>query len=184
MRGGFSRQFGQTAPAISAGTAAATGIPQQSGGNAVQGRGIVFQYQTPNVATLNHGASSGAQNIQFDNNSTFLWLRATFSCDISAAEFTVSSQPVPLITLNITDTGNGMSFMNGPIPVYEIAGLSGSLPYILPTPQFIQPNASYSFQFANYDAAVNYTNVRYQLHGYRIFATDMSTVRAILQQGF
>jgi hypothetical protein len=158
-------------------------IPPGAGGNSVQGKGINFVYQTPLVATINHGASSGAQPIQFDNNSTFLWLRSTFVVDIAAAAFLIGTIPIPLITVSIQDTGNGMSFMNAPIPIYTIAGAEGELPYILPTPQLIQPNASYSFSFVNNDAAVNYTNLRMQLHGFRIFntsITDISQLRGMM----
>jgi hypothetical protein len=158
-------------------TASGGGVPAASGGNATQGKGIDFVYQTPTVASIAHGTSSGAQPIQFDNNSTFLWLRSTYSVDESAAAFTSGAYPVPLITVTIQDTGNGMQFMNAPIPVYSIAGRDATLPYILPTPQLVQPNASYSFNFANYDAAQLYTNLRFQMHGFRIFATDITTIQ-------
>ena len=147
-------------------------VPSYAGGNSVQGKGIAFTYQTPNVASLAPSASSGAQNIQFDNNSTFLWLRSTFSVDISEAALTSGSFVIPLVTVQITDTGNGMCFMNAPVPLFDIAGWSGELPYILPTPQFIQANASYSFSFTSYVATgTTYTNLRMQLHGYRMFNT-------------
>lgn len=181
--GGFSGRFGQ-AQASAGGTPTAppgASIPASMGGNAVQGKGIVFTYQTPNVALLNHGTGSGAQPIQFDNNSTFLWLRSTFTYDVAEAQFEVSTQPVPLITVQIQDTGNGMQFMNAPVPVYEIAGIQSGLPYILPTPQLIQPNASYTWTFANYDAAVNYANIRFQLHGFRLFSTNISDIRTMFQ---
>jgi hypothetical protein len=168
MRGGFrGGRFGDTSGAALPNPQA--GVPGAAGGNATQGKGIVFTYSTPLYATLNHGASSGSQIIQFDNNSTFQWLRSFFTCDVSAAQFTESSQPIPLITVQITDTGNGMSFMNAPIPVYAVAGIFPGLPFILPTPQWIQPNASYALNFTNYDAAVNYTNLRFELIGVRYF---------------
>ena len=178
MRGSWNRPGfrGFNGPGVTAagtgaqgGTSGSGPVPAVSGGNSVQGDGIDFIYQTPNVASLANGAGSGAQDIQFDNNSTFWWLRTTFTVDINAAAFLVNTQPIPLITVQIQDTGNGMSFMNAPIPIYAMAGYIAGLPYILPKPQFIQPNASYSFTFANYDAAVTYTNLRLQLHGARIF---------------
>lgn len=163
MRGGYGG-FGATNP----GPIPTPGVPANAGGNATQGRGIFFTYQTPSVASLAAGASSGAQIIQFDNNSTFTWLRTCVAADIAGAVQTVSSIVVPLVTLQITDTGNGMSFMNAPIPLEAIAG-SAQLPFILPVPQFIQPNASYSFNFTNYSAATTYANLRVQLIGMRVF---------------
>jgi hypothetical protein len=148
------------------------GVPSQAGGGNVQGRGLYFTYQTPVIASLAAGAATTA-TIQFDQNSVFNWLRTTFSVDKTNAAQTSSSQPIPFVTLSITDTGNGMSFMNGPIPIYAMAGLEGNLPYVLPTPQLVQANASYQFQFASYSTAgggnETYTNLRLQLHGYRIF---------------
>lgn len=148
------------------------GVPSQAGGGNVQGRGLYFTYQTPNVASLAAGAAT-AVTIQFDQNSVFNWLRTTFTVDKANAAQTSSTQPIPFVTLQITDTGNGMSFMNGPIPLYSMAGYEGNLPYVLPTPQLVQSNASYQFQWASYSTAgggnETYTNLRLQLHGYRIF---------------
>lgn len=152
-------------------------IPSQAGGGNVQGRGLYFTYQTPLVASLAPGAAT-AVTIQFDQNSTFNWLRTTFSVDKTNAALTINTLIIPFITLQITDTGNGMSFMNAPIPVYAMAGVEGNLPYVLPTPQLVQPNASYQFQIASFSTAgggnETYTNFRLQLHGYRIFNTGQA----------
>lgn len=161
--------------AVSEGVAAAiasSAVPANAGGALVQGKGLDFKYQTPIIASLAQGASQQV-TIQFDQNSSFNWLRTTYTVDISGAAETESSIVVPLVTVQITDQGSGMSFMNAPIPVYSIAGSNGSLPYVLPTPQLIQPNASYVYQFANYSGGggTTYTNLRMQFHGYRIFNT-------------
>ncbi len=181
MRGGFGRLNGPGFRGFGAGAPAGSGIPANAGGNAVSGKGIDFMYATPAGVTVNHGTTSGAQIIQFDNNSTFLWLRTVFTSDVAEAQVTASTIPIPFITVQITDTGNGMSFMNAAIPVYAIAGIQPGLPYILPTPQLIQPNASYQFTFANYDAAVNYANVRMILQGFRIFSTGLQSIAQAMQ---
>src|SRR5271168_3687222 len=151
---------------------ATQGIPSQAGGGNVQGRGLYFTYQTPVIATLAPGAAT-TNTIQFDQNSVFNWLRTTFTADLTNAAETISTLINPYVTLQITDTGNGMSFMNGPIPVTSMAGFKGELPYVLPTPQLVQSNASYQFQWASFSTAgggnETYTNLRLQLHGYRIF---------------
>lgn len=156
---------------VSEGVAAAiasSAVPANAGGALVQGKGLDFKYQTPIIASLANGASQQV-TIQFDQNSSFNWLRTTYTVDLAGAAETESAIIVPLVTVQITDQGSGMSFMNAPIPVYSIAGATGSLPYVLPTPQLIQPNASYVYQFANYSAGTTYTNLRLQFHGYRIF---------------
>jgi hypothetical protein len=144
-------------------------VPGAMGGGNVQGRGLIFQYQTPVIASLANGASTTV-TIQFDQNSVFNWLRTTISVNLSTDTYEVTEKP--MLTLQMTDTGNGQSFMNAPIPVSAIAG-SAQLPYVLPTPQFIQSNASYQFQWANFSGtgatATTYYNIRLQLQGYRIF---------------
>lgn len=142
-------------------------IPYNSGGNLVQGRGLFFSYNTPAIASLANGATSTV-TIQFDNNSIFTWLRACVRADIAGAVQTPSSMVIPLVTLQITDTGTGMSFMNGPTAVEAIAG-TGQLPYVLPTPQLIQPNASLQFAFSNYSSATTYANLQFILQGFRTF---------------
>ena len=148
------------------------GVPSQAGGGNVQGRGLYFTYQTPVIASLAPGAAT-TNTIQFDQNSVFNWLRTTFTVDLTNAAETIGTLVNPFVTLQITDTGNGMSFMNGPIPLTSMAGFKGELPYVLPTPQLVQSNASYQFQWASFSSAgggnQTYTNLRLQLHGYRIF---------------
>jgi hypothetical protein len=149
------------------GSSTVTGIPSSAGGNAIQGKGLAFTYQTAIISSLANGASSSS-TIQFDNNSVFVWLRSTITADIAGAAETDSTEVIPLVTLQITDTGSGMSFMNAPIPLDAIAG-NGRLPFILTTPQMIQPNASLQFAFSNYSAATTYTNLRFQMLGFRLF---------------
>jgi hypothetical protein len=152
-------------------------VPAGASGGNVQGRGLVFVYQTPNIAALAPGIAN-SQVIQFDQNSVFCWLRTTFTCDLSNAAQTNESLVNPFITLQITDTGNGMSFMNGPVPLQSLAGYAAQLPYVLPTPQWVQSNASYNFAFTSYSTTgggdQTYNNVRLQLHGFRVFNTGQA----------
>jgi hypothetical protein len=160
---------GVAVPAVPAGSQEAQ-VPGNAGGGMVQGKGLDFKYQTPVVLSLAPGASA-QRTIQFDQNSTFNWLRTTYSVNVTGDVEEASLLILPLVTLQITDQGNGMAFMNSPIPLYTMAGGTGSLPYVLPTPQLIQPNASFIYQFASYAAGggSTYINLSVQFHGYRIF---------------
>ena len=157
---------------------AGAGVPAGYGGNAVQGKGIVFTYSTPaqNVAS---GATGAAQQVLFDNNSVFVWLRSTFRADTgtitAATAFAYDTIPVPNVTVLIQDSGSGMSFMNAAVPIYEIASNIPGLPYLLPTPQLIQANASYSVTFQNYDGANAY-NLQWSFEGFRIFNPDITSL--------
>lgn len=156
-------------------------VPASMGGNAVQGQGIDFTYATPALASLANGATSGAINIQFDANSVFVWLRSTFSAQLSGpAAFTYSSIPVPNISVSIQDTGKGASFMNTFIPVYQIASPIPGFPYILPSPQLIQPNATFAWTFQNYDGSDTYYNLQFQLHGFRVFNPNITNLNQAL----
>lgn len=158
---------GIAVPAVPAGSQASMAVPANAGGALVQGKGLDFKYQVPIVASLAAGASA-QRTIQFDQNSSFNWLRTTYTVNISGTAEEQSLAILPEVTLQITDQGNGMSFMNSPIPLYAMAG-TGQLPYVLPTPQLIQPNASFIYQFANYSSGSTYINLYVQFHGYRIF---------------
>ncbi|MGA9854246.1 MAG: hypothetical protein WBR29_03075 [Gammaproteobacteria bacterium] len=154
------------------------GVPSQYGGNAVQGKGINFTYATPLLSTLADSTTAPAQNIQFDANSVFVWLRSTFTANDSAAgggaDLDISTIPVPNISVTIQDTGKGASFMNTPVPVWQIASVNPGLPYILATPQLIQANSVFSWTFTNYDTAASYYNVQFQLHGFRLFNPNVT----------
>lgn len=174
-RAGF---FGDAAaPAFSAPGAPAMAAPGQVSVNdqSMQRRNTVpndqerrfwFTYQTPNIASLANGNST-TNVIQFDNDSVFEWVKTTVVCDIAGAVQTPSSIVLPLVTLQIQDTGSGAYYSNAAIPLIGYAGY-GSLPYILPAPQFLQPTASLQFTWANYSAGTTYANLRLQLQGFKI----------------
>lgn len=125
-----------------------------------------FTYQTPNIATI--AAAAAATNvIQFDNDSVFEWIKTTVVADIAGAVQTASSLVIPLATLQIQDTGTGSYYSNAAIPLAACAG-DARLPFVLPAPQFIQPNASLQFTWANYSAATTYANLRVQLQGFKL----------------
>ena len=87
--------------------------------------------------------------------------------DINDAAFTVNSQPVPNISILITDTGSGRQLMNAPVSVSNIFGL-GREPKVLRTPRWFASMAQIQVAVTNYDAAVNY-NLRLSFVGAKFF---------------
>lgn len=184
MAGG--RFGGPSFPQQPGATGAVSGpIPPGNGGNAVQGKGIVFTYATPLLGSLaGSNTVSTPQVIQFDANSVFVWQRSTFTAALAGAAgppptghaFTASSQPIPNILVSIQDTGKGATFMNTPVPVHQVAGMEPGFPYILPTPQLIQANASFAWTFTNYDDTDTYYAIQFQLHGFRIFNPNITDI--------
>ena len=97
-------------------------------------------------------------------------MRLCVFADIAGAVQTPSSLVVPLVTVQITDTGSGTNYFNNPIPLGSVAG-SGQLPFVMSTPQFVQPAASLQFAFANFSAATTYANLRLALVGFKVYGS-------------
>lgn len=129
--------------------------------------GIFFIYQTPNIAALAPAANS-PQPLQFDQDSNFVLQKISYFCDIAGAVQTDSTRVLPLVTLQITDSGNSQGFMNAPVPIPAFLG-DGRLPFVLPQPMVIRPNATLQFNFTNYSAGTTYANLRIDLIGIKRF---------------
>lgn len=150
----------------------APGVPagamstDQFGHTASQKNRFWFTYQTPNIASI-AAAASTTNTILFDNDSVFEWTKITAVADLAGAAQTNSTIVIPLVTVQIQDTGQGAYYSNAPVPLLSYAG-SWGLPYVLPAPQFIAPNATLQFTWNNYSAGTTYLNLRLQLHGFKI----------------
>lgn len=130
-------------------------------------KGIFFIYQSPNIAALAPGATT-PNAIQFDQDSNFVLQKISYFVDIAGAVQTDSTRVLPLVTIQITDSGNSQGFMNAPVPIPALLG-DGRLPFVLPQPMIVRPNATLQFSFANYSAATTYNNVRVDLIGVKRF---------------
>lgn len=172
MRGfrGYARHPGLGAIAAQQGATIPTPTPNIDAQRYIEGRRMFYIYQTPNIASI-AAAASTTNTIQFDIDSVFCWMRTNVFVDIAGAVQTPSSLVVPLVTLQVTDTGSGTNFFNNPIPIGSIAG-SGQLPFVLTTPQFVQPAASLQFAYANFSAATTYANLRLQLIGFKVYGSQ------------
>jgi len=178
IRRGLGR-FGDTAaPVGGAGSASGlpvvggmqlpSGIPAQGGGSIVQGDGFYYIYNISFAASMAANAVSTVTQ-QFDQVTVFKWVRSTVYTDVTGgAAQTDSTRILPEVTLKITDAGSGMSFMNNPVPMQTMLG-SATLPYVLPTPQFILANAVLQFTATNISVGQTYTNLQLQLHGYKLY---------------
>lgn len=164
---GFGAQAGPPGNfPVGAGVPAGAMQTDQFGTTASNKNRFLFTYQTPNIASI-AAAANATNTILFDNDSVFEWTKLTVFCDIAGAVQTNSSIVIPLVTLQIQDTGQGAYYSNAAIPLGAYAGAFG-LPYVLPAPQYIAPNATLQFSWSNYSAATTYANLRIQLHGFKI----------------
>jgi hypothetical protein len=124
-----------------------------------------YTYQV-NFASIAAGASaSGSFQVQAD--SDFKWLKATCMADLAGVAQTVSAQVIPLVTINITDTGSGRQLMSAPVPIWNMFG-TGQIPFILPVPRIFKARANVAITLANYSAATAYL-VRLSFIGTKVF---------------
>ena len=126
-----------------------------------------YVYEAESLAIVAGGTSNDVINIEAD--SDFILQKMTYEADIAAAAYTFTTNPIPLVTIQITDTGSGRQLMQNPIPINSFMG-DGKLPFYLPNPRKFLRNSTIQIAFVNFDAAVTY-NIRLAFIGYKIYGT-------------
>lgn len=135
--------------------------------------GFVLQpyTQTFSIASLATGASTTV-NSNIDSSAPFVWNRTTYFCDIAGALQTDANRVVPMITVQLTDTGSKRQLFDISQPFNNIAGYGG-IPQLLEQPYLFQPNSNITGAFTCYAVAgTTYTNIFLTLLGYRIYAFE------------
>ena len=124
-----------------------------------------YIYEAEALALVAGGDANDTINIEAD--SDFFLQKFAYEADIAAAAFVFNTKPLPLITIQLIDSGSGRQLMNNPIPVTSFMG-DGQLPFILPNPRLFLRNSTIQVAFNNFDAAVTY-NLRLAFIGYKIY---------------
>lgn len=124
-----------------------------------------FVYGINFLALAPAGATTGAIQIQAD--SEFELQKLAFFADIAGAAQEAQTRVLPLVTVQVTDTGTGRQAFNLAVPIPAIMG-DGQIPFILPTTKIFSPNSSLAFAITNYSAATTY-NLRLLLIGAKLF---------------
>ncbi len=125
-----------------------------------------FTY-TLSLTSIIAGAT-GTDTVNIENDSQFVWTKTTYFVDEAGADQTDSSRVIPLINVQITDSGSARQFFNTPQPISSIAG-QGNIPFILPAPFIFRNNSNINATFTNYNAVTTYDNVFLSLHGFRVY---------------
>ena len=134
-----------------------------------------YWYVTNIAAALAPAAVSNTQ-IQIDAGTDFYWIASSYQIDISGAALTESSNPIPLITVVINDTGSSRNLMNSAIPLGAIAG-DGKRPYRLIRPRLFRANSVINFTWTSYVAAgTTYSEISFTMHGYRRLVQPPGTI--------
>lgn len=139
-------------------------IPPRS----TDGRVTSVYWYAVNVASITALASASA-NINFDADSVFVWTKTSYFVDLSAAAITDGARPIPLVTVQMTDTSSSRNLTSTAVPIDSLAGRMGSEPCILPIARAFMPSSTLRFTFTNYSAATTYTNLYFMLHGYKVY---------------
>lgn len=134
----------------------------RSGGNV---RRDFFVYGINFLALAAGAAANGSIQIQAD--ADFELQKLSMFADVAAAGQTSASRVLPLVTVQITDTGTGRQVFNTELPIPAVMG-DGQIPFILPTTKIFSANASIQFAVTNFDAAQAY-NLRILLIGSKLF---------------
>lgn len=113
-------------------------------------------------------------NIQAD--SDFIVTKMTGMADVAAAGQTFNTQVIPLVRVQLTDTGSGRNLFDIATDMSAIAG-SAYLPYIMPVERRFSANSTIQAAFTNYDAAQTYGNVRLYLHGFKTWVVKVRAVK-------
>lgn len=125
------------------------------------------------VYTVNTGSLVAAAianvNAAISADSDFWLTGLTYFSDLAGAVQTDSSRVIPLLTLQITDTGSGRQLFSLATPIGAIAG-DGTRPYRLIHPRFFARSTTIQLTATNYSAATTYTNTFIALIGFKIFA--------------
>lgn len=109
------------------------------------------------IDPLNAGLSA-TRTIQVEADSDFLALKLTYFAYITGgAAQTESTRIIPLVRMQIQDTGSGRNLFNQSVAMTALFGL-GDLPYIIPLKEGrkFNSNSGITFTLTNFSSATNY----------------------------
>lgn len=127
---------------------------------------IPFRYQFPTFAAI-AAAANQTQTINIDAGSDFLWTMGAMAYDLAAAAFTYTNQPIPNMSIQMSDSGESYNFQNASVPVMSVFGLPGR-PQTNELPYLFAGGATVTGIVTNYDAASATGNLRLTLIGQKI----------------
>jgi len=132
------------------------------------GQGVIkdfYVYQEDFAAVLAGQSQTGSINVQAD--SDFVLQKMTFVADLAGNPQTDSGRIIPLMSVQITDTGSGRNLMEAACPIPSIFG-TGQIPFILPQPKLFLARSSITITVSNFSAATDY-NARLSFIGHKVF---------------
>jgi len=117
------------------------------------------------IAAVNGSASP---SVKIDSASLFVWTKGAYFCDIAAGAQTDSSRVIPLMTVQLSDSGSERQLFDRAQPISSVFG-TGEIPAILPVPYLFQKSSTLQALITNFSAATVYRNTMLTLIGYRVY---------------
>lgn len=124
-----------------------------------------FVYEVNFLALLAGTQATGNINIQAD--SDFELNKLALFADIAGAAQTYETRVVPLVNLQITDSGSGRNLLEPDVPAPNIFG-RGELAFILTNPKTFSSKSTITITATNFSAATDY-NLRLSFIGTKVF---------------
>jgi len=113
-------------------------------------------------------AATGTDNVNIQADANFKIQKITCFSEIAGGAQTDSSRVIPLITVQVTDTGSGRQLMDAEVPISNIAG-TGEIPFILSQPKIIAARSVLEVNVTNVSAGTTYANTWISFIGVKMF---------------
>lgn len=111
-------------------------------------------------------------NIEADS---YFYLNAlSYQADQALAALTHATNVIPLVTIQIFDSGSGRNLMANPVPINCLVGEVGGEPFRLPKPRRFAPTSQIVVTAVNYSA--NAYNLSLCLSGFKVYSAQAITV--------
>lgn len=117
-------------------------------------------------------AAGGSSNptLQIDSGTDFYLIALSYQAQVSAAGgLTESTNPVPLVTVQINDSGSTRNLFNMAVPIGAVAG-DGKRPGRLIRPRVFRALSTVTFTFTSLEPSTVYSHLFLVLWGYRKFS--------------
>lgn len=119
------------------------------------------------------GAVAGAA-YQIEADSYFYLNALAYMADIALGPATHATNVIPLVNVQIFDSGSGRNLMAGQVPLNCVAAELGGSPFRLAKPRRFAPTAQIQVTFTNYSA--NAYNISLVLLGFKVYSNQAITV--------
>lgn len=103
-------------------------------------------------------AASANLSININGDSDFFWQRLNIHCNVGNDGTTRQNEILAEVTLLITNTTTGRSYMNVPVPAADISG-NGQLPFILPMLTVFEAKSTITIAIVNVSDNATYSQL-------------------------